>query len=104
MDLDEVIDGLLGKIAAGQEIPHAELVLARDAAPPEAQKKLAKEEHRAFAREWTRENPFLAVPSLLAAVPAYTAAKATKLVKTRSPASLDEVLAGYQGIWEGLTK
>lgn len=84
-------------------IPHAELYRLRQGAPKAVQKKLAPQEHRAFAREWTQENPLLAVPSLLAAIPLYSAAKASGVLKTRSPASIDEILLGYKGIWEGLT-
>jgi hypothetical protein len=59
-------------------------------------------EHGAFAREWTKENPWLAVPSLTFAIPAYTAAKATGLLSNRSPASVDEIFAGYGGMLRGL--
>lgn len=64
---------------------------------------LAPYEHRAFAREWTIENPFVAIPSLLASIPAYTAGKALGLIKGNStPASLDQLAEGYRGLGEGV--
>lgn len=63
---------------------------------------LAPMEHRAFAREWTQENPLVAVPSLMAAIPLYTAVKALGLTKARSKPSINEVKQGYLGIWDGL--
>jgi hypothetical protein len=65
------------------------------------QRDLALLEHQAFAREWVKENPLNAL-SLLFAVPAYTGAKAIGAVKARTPASWDEIGAGYRGIGEGL--
>lgn len=61
-------------------------------------------EHAAFAREWTEEQPYFAVPSLLAAIPAYTAAKYLGLFggKNRSPASLEEMAEAYRGMGQGL--
>jgi hypothetical protein len=82
---------------------HDRLYLRRETAAPVQQKDLAVREHRAFARQWTKENPLVAVPSLIVAIPAYTAAKATGLIKARSPASLDEVTQAYRGLYEGLT-
>jgi hypothetical protein len=63
---------------------------------------LAPLEHRAFAREWTQENPWLAVPSLAAAIPLYTAAKALGFTNARSKPSLREIGQGYAGILDGL--
>lgn len=82
---------------------HSEMARLRDGASPADQARLAPLEHRAFAREWTRENPLVAVPSLAAAIPLYTFAKALGIVKARSPASFAEVREGYRGIYEGLT-
>lgn len=85
---------------------HAELfnVRANISQDKETQAKAAPAEHRAFAREWTKENPMVAVPSLLAAIPLYSIAKATGIIKARSPASIDEVAEGYRGLMEGLMK
>ena len=61
-------------------------------------------EHSAFAEQWTRDNPWMAVPSLLFAIPGYTAAKATGMLNNRSPASMDEIFSGYGGMLKGLLK
>lgn len=80
-----------------------ELYLAREKASPEEQARLAPFEHRAFAREFVRDNPVRNALSLGVAIPAYTAAKALGIIKgTRSPASLEEVKQGYKGVGEGL--
>ena len=63
---------------------------------------LGPAEHRAFAREWTKEQPLIAAPALLASIPAYTGAKALGLTKARSPASLNEMAEAYRGMWEGI--
>ena len=63
---------------------------------------LAPFEHRAFAREFAQESPFRAAVSLPFAIPAYTAAKAAGLTGARSPASFDEIFAGYHGLVEGM--
>jgi len=80
---------------------HSELAIARRA-PDADQKMLAPAEHRAFAREWTRERPLLAPASLAVAIPAYTLAKTLGIVKARSPASLKEMVEGFKGIADGL--
>jgi len=88
--------------ADGGMVPsHSELYQARDL-PGSDQAALGPQEHRAFAREWTRENPLLAVPSLLAAIPTYSIAKKLGAIRGRSPASLNEVLEGYRGVLDGL--
>ena len=84
-----------------QQPSHAELYRQR-MQPGANQQNLGPQEHQAFAREWTRDNPWLAVPSLTAAIPMYSGAKALGLTKARSPASLDEMASGYRGMWEGL--
>lgn len=71
---------------------------------PEAnQRVLGPREHGAFAESVVSENPLMAVP-LLFATPAYSVAKELGLLKTRSPASLDEVAEGYRGIGRGLMR
>jgi hypothetical protein len=67
----------------------------------ERQAVLGPAEHRAYAREAVREKPSNAL-GLAVATPAYTLAKLFGAVGARSPASLGEVLAGYQGIGQGL--
>lgn len=93
-----------GTTNALRDLSHAELYNLRDAAGSDnpLQATLGPMEHAAFAREWTEDQPFLAVPSLLAAIPAYTAAKALGLIKTRSPASLSEMVQAYRGVGQGL--
>lgn len=59
-------------------------------------------EHEAFAREYTEENPWVGAPAMLAAAPAYTAAKALGLHGGRSPASMNEIAQAYRGVGEGL--
>jgi hypothetical protein len=79
----------------------AELRSARDT-PGANQEVLAPQEHRAFAREWTQENPLVAVPSLAVATPLYAAAKALGLVGARTKPTLNQVGQGYMGIYDGL--
>lgn len=88
--------------------PHASLYLQRaNLAPTDPrQHQLGPLEHGAFARQWTRDNPFLAVPSLLGAIPAYTGYKTLAQLLgqpvARSKPSLDEMAEGYRGMWLGL--
>lgn len=104
---DAILDDIFEQLSrADSATTHAELFNVRANIPQdkETQAKVAPAEHRAFAREWTKENPMLAVPSLLAAIPLYSIAKATGIIKARSPASVNEVAEGYRGIMEGLMK
>lgn len=87
--------GMLG------DMSHAELMAMRDQ-PGASQGMLAPFEHRAFAREWAKESPILAGVSLPFAIPAYNVAKKLGMLDARSPASMDEVLAGYHGYAEGM--
>lgn len=113
------------KAAQQGQVRFTELQQAREGASPEAQKQLGPLEHRAFTRELVQENAAMAIPMALA-TPAYTAgktiartppmpgaqglpynilqqlAKSQGLHKTRSPASVEEVMQGYMGILEGL--
>lgn len=80
--------------------------------PQSQQPMLAPYEHQAFAREWTRDNPMLAVPSLAAATPLYYLLKQPLLMSMgkslglvgpdATPASLDQLQAGFRGIGQGL--
>ena len=102
---------------------HAQIYRLRDynADNPEIDKKLAPYEHQAFSREWTKEMPFIAVPSLAIATPIYAAAKslgidvpirsvATALglinqdgdQRTATPPAMDQIRQGYRGIMQGL--
>lgn len=86
------------KKAEGGLVSHAELYQRR----AKGDQSVAPQEHRAFAREWTRENPWVAVPSLLAAIPSYSAAKRLGLIRARTPGTLEEMGEAYRGIGEGL--
>jgi len=74
---------------------------------PAMQSVLAPYEHRAYARERVANNPAMAAFFTLA-IPAYSAAKASGLIKSdspyASPASLAEMAHGYRGMWEGLSQ
>lgn len=83
------------------EMSHAELYRLRGQ-PGADQALLAPFEHRAFSREFVQENPLAASVSLPVAIPLYMLAKKLGLQKARSPASVDEMFAGYQGLIEGL--
>lgn len=78
-----------------------ELRAARDK-PGANQELLAPQEHRAFAREWTQENPLVAVPSLVAAIPLYAAAKQLGLIGARTKPSWNQIGQSYMGIYDGL--
>lgn len=84
-------------------MPHSELYQMR-ATQPNMQDIIAPYEHRAFAREWATQSPFLAGVSLPFAIPAYTASKYLGINKARSPASLEEMKQGYIGLGEGLAQ
>jgi len=60
-------------------------------------------EHRDFVREFVNSGGLLAAPAMAAAIPVYTALKAAGMFpKSRSPASWDEIFAGYEGLFSGL--
>ena len=96
-------------------LTHAQLFNMREKArgTPEFQR-LAPAEHGAFAREWTQEMPWLAAPSLAVAAPLYYAAKQRPLIELAqklglvgpdaTPASLEQLLASYRGIGQGLAQ
>jgi hypothetical protein len=76
-------------------------------------------EHREFTRDVARTDPLLRSVAMLPFIPAYTGVKylaqrpddglLRRLARTalggavpRSPASLDEIFAGYEGLFSGL--
>jgi hypothetical protein len=83
---------------------HADLLNLRNSLPANdpRQQILAPYEHQAFAREWTQQNPWVATPSLLAAIPLYSLGKAVGLLGSRSSASVDEMADAYRGVGQGL--
>lgn len=66
---------------------------------------IAPLEHREFAREVVKRNPWMAAP-LAAGVPLYSLLKAAGLLpkaQNTTPASMDQVFAGYEGLGMGLS-
>jgi hypothetical protein len=59
-------------------------------------------EHREVAADFVREHPVAGLPAMLLAAPAYTGSKMLGLHKNRSPASLDEIFAGWEGAIQGI--
>ncbi len=69
---------------------HSDLLRLRNSLPANdpRHRLLAPLEHAAFAREWTMENPALAVPALAVSIPGYSLAKLAGLGGDRTtPAS-----------------
>jgi hypothetical protein len=65
---------------------------------------IAPLEHREFAREAVGRNPLMAAP-MAAAIPMWTLFKALGIIPrgpNTSPASMDEIFAGYEGLFSGL--
>lgn len=95
-------------------LDHATLSNMRDKVVPGSpeDQALAPYEHQAFARQWTQDNPWLAVPSLAIASPLYYLAKQRPFVAAgqamglvgpgATPASLDQLTKSYSGIGQGL--
>ena len=97
--------GLLNTIPTREEMPtadHSRLYMARyGAKDQDLQDMLAAYEHRAFAREAVKDNPFMAAP-IAAAVPIYQLAKLLGLTSSRSSPSMFQAGQGLLGIGEGL--
>lgn len=85
---------MLGKLS------HADLYQARELVPKNQQNALASQEHRAFAREATAENPLLALPIAVATL----GYQPYKMItgRSRSDPSLSQLGYGLQGVGEGL--
>lgn len=65
---------------------------------------LAPLEHREFVRETVGRRPAMAVP-MAGAIPVYSLLKLLRMLPRAphtSPASIDEVFAGYEGLFGGL--
>jgi len=79
---------------------HASLYNARQYVPREQQGDISPYEHRAFAREATQANPWLALPIAVGTL----AYQPYKLLtgQARSGASLNQVGQGLRGVGEGL--
>jgi hypothetical protein len=87
------------------QMNHGDLLLARagaDRKDKTAQNKLSAAEHRAFAREYTADNPAAAIPLALMTLlyQPYKMLKGT----SRSDASMDQAMSGLIGVKEGIGK
>ena len=65
------------------------------------QQNLANAEHESFMRGLIKENPWM-TPSMLLGIPAYDMGKRLGLVPGRSSPGIDQMAAGYRGMWRGL--
>lgn len=85
-----------------KRMPHSSLYQMRSQLPNrELQRAIAPYEHRAFAREWTQENPLNAL-SLIPAIPGYQLYKMFT-DQSRSGVDFDQIGQGYAGMGEGLS-
>lgn len=92
-------------ISEMEKMSHVELYKARtNAKTPEEQKHIAPYEHRAFAREYVEENPVTGAIGLAVAIPGYQAVKATGAIGSRTGVDTKQMVEGYRGIGEGLSK
>jgi hypothetical protein len=84
-------------------LTHRQLLKLREMLPQAgpAQNLAALAEHQAYARERAAEGPLQAL-SVGISIPAYSTAKALGLTGGRSPATWEEVGAGFQGLSEGV--
>ena len=88
-----------------EKMSHAELYKARtNAKTPEEQRHIAPYEHRAFAREYVEENPVTGAIGLAVAIPGYQAAKAVGATGSRTGVDSKQMVEGYKGVAEGLSK
>jgi len=65
------------------------------------QQNLANAEHEAFMYGLIQDNPWM-MPSMLLGIPAYDVGKRLGLLEGRSSPGLDQMAAGYRGMWRGL--
>jgi hypothetical protein len=97
-----VVDTIMPDPDGLESMGHFELMEKRSGAKTkEEQNRLAPYEHRAWAREYVKENPTAAVvlPGLIMA---YNAAKGMGMREGRSDPSADAILEGLKGTVEGL--
>lgn len=98
----EFMNSLMAQYA---QMPWADLISARKALPPNSpgQQILAPAEHRADAREFAQYNPVTAALTRPFFIPGY---QAFKMLggggPDATPASWDQLIHGYKGLWEGL--
>jgi len=85
-----------------EDMSHHELLMLRKANPELfMQEALAPIEHKAFAREYVRDNPY-AAPGIAMMAPAYALAKMLRAQKGRTEPSMDQIFGGWAGTTEGL--
>jgi hypothetical protein len=84
------------------KMQHVDLLTARKSAPPDLQNKFAAAEHRAFAREFTSDNPLAALPLAVMAL-GYQPYKMLQ-GDSRSEPSLNQAMQGIAGIGDGLSE
>lgn len=65
------------------------------------QDNLANAEHEAFMKGLMEEKPWM-FPSMLLGIPAYDMGKRMGLLSGRSSPGLEQMGAGYRGMWRGL--
>lgn len=82
------------------DMSHADLYRLRGLSPPEEQPSLAPLEHRAFAREFTKDHPLLGAGVPLAAL-GYYLGKKSGLIKSRTEADFDQVFGAVDGTLQG---
>ncbi len=89
----------------GPESEHADLYGARMAGDRLQNEVLAPMEHRAYAREYVENNPITGPLAMAILTAGYTPAKALGLTgsdEKTTPASLDQLFGGFEGITEGV--
>jgi len=82
------------------DMSHADLYRLRGLSSKDEQSTIAPLEHRAFAREYTKEHPVSGYGVPLAAL-GYYLGKKTGAIKSRTPADLDQVFGAVQGTLQG---
>ena len=97
------MSGLLGDLTDEQlaKMPFDRLMMMRESATPEEQKRLAPYEHRAFMRTILQEKPHMAAPMLVGLL-GYQPAKALGAIGARTPPSWDQFKQGAIGYAEGV--
>ena len=91
---------LAGKGPVG-DLSHSDLYRARALAKdPATQQMLAPLEHRAFAKSFAEDHPVIGAGMPLAAL-GYYLGKKTKLIRSRTPADMDQVWGAVQGTLQG---
>jgi hypothetical protein len=88
---------------------HSDLMAWRQLMEKSGDKKanvrLAPFEHQAFAREYVKENPVSGTLGLSASIPLYQLVKSAGFMQNggnATPPSIDQLLAGFRGIGQGL--